>query len=116
MKLEAVVAFRRLGEVGEPARLRPVELACETVVSLKSRREEQTAGRTRVDDHASDRCAVTANPLRCAMNDNVGTVFDRADEVTACTKGVVDDEGDAVRVSYLGKLGNGSHVVFRVPD
>ena len=76
-----MVAFRRLSEVGEPARLCPIELACVIVVNFKSRRKEHTPGRTRVDDHASDRCAVTANPLRCTMNDNVGTVVDWAEEV-----------------------------------
>ena len=83
-----MVAFRRLGEVGKPARLRPVELTYGTMVSLKSRGEEQTTGRTGVDDYASDRCAVTADPLRCAMDDNVGAVVDWAEEV-AFTRGSV---------------------------
>jgi hypothetical protein len=43
-----------------------------------------------VDDHTANGCAVTTNPLGRAMNDDIGTVFNRAEEVATSTEGVVD--------------------------
>jgi hypothetical protein len=67
-----VVAGRRLDELGEASSvLAPVELA-------------------RVDNNTGNSRAVAADPLGGRVDNNVGSVVDRAEEVAASTKGVVD--------------------------
>lgn len=71
-ELQAVVALRGLDELGEAGGvLAPVELAA-------------------VDDDAADGGAVAADPLGCALDDDIRAVVDRADEVAAGTEGVVN--------------------------
>lgn len=83
-ELEAVVALRRLDELGEARGVgSPVELA-------------------RVDDDTADGGAVAADPLGGRVDDNVGAVLDRLAEVAAGTEGVVDNDGDALLVGGLG--------------
>ena len=97
-ELEAVVAVRGLDELGEAfAVLAPVELA-------------------RVDNDTANGGAVAANPLGGGVDDNVGAVVDGTDKVTSSTKGVVDDQGDALVVSDLGNSLKVGHVVARVTD
>lgn len=43
-----------------------------------------------INDHTANGCAVTTNPLGCAVNDNIGTVFNRTEEVATSSECVVD--------------------------
>ena len=58
-----MVAFGRIGEGVETARCCPVEFPA-------------------VDDDASEDGAVSADPLRCAVRDNVRAVIEGTDEVS----------------------------------
>lgn len=74
VELETVVAVRGLVELGESVGvLEPVKLA-------------------RVDDDTANGGAVAANPLGGRVDDDISTVVDGADEVTASTEGVVNLE------------------------
>ena len=71
-ELQAVITLRRLNELGEAlCVLAPVELAA-------------------VDDNTADGRAVAANPLCCAVDDDVRTVLDGSAEVAASTECVVN--------------------------
>ena len=86
-KADAVVAGVRLREGGEFAAGLPVELAG-------------------VNDDAAQRGAVAADELGGRMDNDVGTMLDRADQVGRA-EGVVDDKRNAVLV---GDSGNGVNV------
>ena len=86
-KADAVVTGVRLREGGEFAAGLPVELAG-------------------VNDDAAQRGAVAADELGGRMDNDVGTMLDRADQVGRA-EGVVDDQRDAVLV---GDSGNGVNV------
>jgi hypothetical protein len=69
-----MVAFGWLGELGETCGiLAPVKFAA-------------------VYDDTSNGCPVAANPLGCTVYNNIGSMFDRPEEVTTGTEGVVDLE------------------------
>lgn len=71
-EFQAVVAFGGLDELWEAGGvLAPVKLAA-------------------VDDYAADSSAVTADPLGCAFDDDIGAVVDGAGKVAAGTEGVVN--------------------------
>ena len=78
------VARVRLGELRELATCSPVKL-------------------TAVHNHAAESRTVTADELRSGMHDDVGAVFQRANQVRR-TEGVVNHHRDLVLV---GNLGNG---------
>ena len=59
-----------------------------------------------VDDHAAQRGAVAADKLGRRMNDNVGTVLQRTEQIRGA-KGVIDDDRKAM---LLGDLGDGVDV------
>lgn len=85
-ELEPVVTLGGLNHLGEAlAVLAPVELAG-------------------IDDDATDGSTVTTNPLGGRVDDDISTVLDGADEVTAGAEGVVDNHGDTVLVGNVGNL------------
>jgi hypothetical protein len=43
-----------------------------------------------INDHTANGCAVTTNPLGRAVDDDIGTVFNRTEEVATSTECVVD--------------------------
>ena len=47
-----------------------------------------------VDNYTSDGGAMAANPLGSAVDDNVGTKINGADEITASSKGVINLDKD----------------------
>lgn len=97
-ELEAVVALGRLDELREARGvLAPVELA-------------------RVDNDTADGGAVAADPLGGRVDNNVGAVLDGLAEVAAGTKGVVDNDGDALLVRGLGDRLKVGDVEARVAD
>ncbi len=77
---------------------------------------------------------MTTNPLCCAVNNNIGAVVDRADEVafggrlalirdrtftrllTPHAESVVDDQGNAVVMGNLRQFGKRRDVVLWVAD
>lgn len=84
-ELETVVSLGGLDHLRETsAVLAPVKLA-------------------RVDNHTSNSCAMAADPLGGRVDDNIGSVVDRAEKEAASTKGVVN-LGSAVKegVARLG--------------
>ena len=79
---------------------------------------------------------MSADPFRRAVDDDVGTVLDRSQQVSAHPEGVVNDQGNFVSVrnlvfstirnrqlvgwyqikQYLCELGNRCYVIFGVSD
>ena len=55
-----------------------------------------------IDDHSPDRRAVSANPFRRRMNDDICSVIDRPAEISRSTERVVNDQRNAVSVSDVG--------------
>ena len=92
---DAVVAGVRLDEVGEASGGLPVE-------------------RPAVHDDAADRGAVTADPLRRRVDDDVGAVRDGPAQERG--ERVVDDEGDPVGVGDVRDRRDVRHVQPRVAD
>ena len=76
------VARVGVGELRELAACSPVELAS-------------------VNNHATEGSAMTADELRCGVNDDVGTVFNGADQIRR-TEGIVDHDRNLVLVGNLG--------------
>jgi hypothetical protein len=70
----------------------------------------------RVDDHAANGGAVSADPFRSRVDDDVGAVRDGAAEVSAGAEGVVDDYGDPGGVGDGDDLFEIRNVVFWVAD
>lgn len=77
-----------LNEVGEASgMLSPIEL-------------------TTVDDDTTDRGTVATNPFGGTFYDNVGTMVERAKEITTSTKGIINLESNIGQNSYqLGQVG-----------
>jgi len=69
--------------------------------------------RATVDDRATDRGAVSTDELGEAVHDDVGTVFERADQVRG-GHGVVDDQRHADFVGHVTHAPDVEHVVLRV--
>ena len=61
---------------------------------------------TAVDDHTAQRGSVATDELGCGVDDDVGTVLQRTEQIRG-TEGVVDDNRQTV---LLGDLGNGVDV------
>src|SRR5690606_16660475 len=62
-----------------------------------------------------DRHPVTTYELGGGVDDDVGSVLDRPAQVGS-GEGVVDHQGDVVRVGHLGEPGDVEHVRLGVPD
>ena len=92
----AVIARVRVGEVREASRCLPVELSA-------------------VYDHAAEARAVSAEELRRRVHNDVRAVLDGAQEVGR-GKGVVDDDGYALRVRCLCDRLDVDEVGVRVAD
>ena len=95
-EVHAVIAFVRLREVREASRCLPVEGAA-------------------LDDDAAEAGAVPADEFRRGVHDDVRAVLDGAQEVRR-REGVVDDDGDALRVCCLGDGLDVHEVSIRVAD
>ena len=91
-----MIAGIGLRECGELVVLFPVEL-------------------TAVDNDTTERGSVTAEELRSRVNDDVGAVLQRTNEVGRA-EGVVDNEGDAVLMSYSGHPFEVEHVGVGVTE
>lgn len=92
-ELQPVIARVRLGEVGESART-PVEVAS-------------------VDDQTADRGAVATDELGGRVDDHVGPVLNRSNQVRRRGR-VVDHQRDAVLFSDRGNFGDGEGVELGV--
>lgn len=85
-------------------------------MSLLERTRRKAQLTARVNDNTGDGGTVTADPLGGRVDDNVGTVVDGTDKVSAGAKGVVNDKGNAAVVGDLGDRLEIGHVVARVTD
>jgi len=90
------VARVLFGELRELAALGPVEL-------------------TAIHNNAAESRAVTADELRCRMHHDVGTMFNRTNQVRR-TEGVVDDQRNLVLVSDFGDSVDIRNIGMRVAE
>lgn len=57
--------------------------------------------RTTIDNNSANRRPMTPNPLRCRRDDDVRAQVERARKPATDAEGVIDDEGDVVRMGNL---------------
>ena len=89
-KIETVIAGIGFGQGREPTRTFPVEAAA-------------------IDEHAADRHAVTADPFRRRMHDDVGAVLDRPDQAGR-GEGRIDHQRQAGNVGDGGNRRDVEHL------
>ena len=70
---------------------------------------------TSIYNHTTEAGAVAAQELGSRMHNNVCTMLQRTDEIR-CTKGVIDNKGDAVLVGYCCHAFQVEHVTVGVAE
>jgi hypothetical protein len=68
---------------------------------------------TRVYNHASNGCAVSANPLSCRVNYNICSMLDRLNEISTSSESIIDlKESQPCSSRLFGRTHNDGNTMF----